>query len=347
MVSRQHHGSSVDDAVLGHRWSVFELPCVIVPVGETGGVDAEEVVSEQFDVGCCVATEQGVPDAGFECDELVEVHRLSMGRVVGRKWLNARSAGMQGCGMVDHLARPDQHLDPVVAANYDASVAERFEPALIESAVAVLSELANGGSVVEFAIGTGRLALPLAAAGVPVSGLDASQPMLDQLAKKPGAERVPVTIGDMTSAQIADDAALVYLVFNTIGNLRTQAQQVACFRNAAAHLAVGGRFLIQNNVPKLASLPPGETIRPNEITPHHLGFDEFIDRVNQILVSHHYYVDGDRVRTLSGAFRYVWPSELDLMAQLAGMTLESRWADWDRTPFTDESPAHVSVWRKA
>jgi len=249
--------------------------------------------------------------------------------------------------MVDHLAVPDQHLDPVVAANYDASVAERFEPALIEAAVGVLSDLADGGSVVEFAVGTGRLALPLAATGVAVSGLDASQSMLDQLAKKPGADRVPVTIGDMTATQISDDAALVYLVFNTIGNLRTQALQVECFRNAAAHLAPGGRFLIQNNVPKLASLPPGETIRTNEITPHHLGFDEFIDPVGQILVSHHYYLDGDDVRTLSGAFRYVWPSELDLMAQLAGMTLEHRWADWSRSPFTGESPAHVSVWRKA
>jgi len=248
--------------------------------------------------------------------------------------------------MVDHLSLPDQHLDPFVAANYDASVPERFEPALIDAAVDVLSDLADGGSVVEFAIGTGRLALPLAAAGVPVSGLDASQPMVDLMAKKPGADRIPVTIGDMTSTRIAEDAALVFLVFNTIGNLRTQELQVACFRNAAAHLAPGGRFLIQNQVPQLASLAPGETIRTNEITERHLGFDEFIDPVGQVLVSHHYFLNGDDVRTLSGAFRYVWPSELDLMAQLAGMTLESRWADWSRAPFTGDSPAHVSVWRK-
>ena len=254
---------------------------------------------------------------------------------------------MQGCRMVDHLSLPDQHLDPAVAANYDASVAERFDPALINAAVGVLEELADGGSVVEFAVGTGRLALPLAATGLAVSGLDASQPMLDQMAKKPGANRVPVSIGDMTTTVIADDAALVYLVFNTIGNLRTQALQVACFRNAAAHLAPGGRFLIQNNVPKLASLPPGETIRTYDITPYHLGFEEYIDTVGQILVSHHYFINGDDVRTLSGAFRYVWPSELDLMAQLAGMTLESRWADWSRAPFTGDSPAHVSVWRKS
>lgn len=249
--------------------------------------------------------------------------------------------------MVDHLSIPDQHLDPVVAANYDAQVPERFEPALLDAAVAVLIDLANGGDVVEFAVGTGRIALPLAAAGVSVSGLDASQPMLDQMAKKPGADQIPVTLGDMTTTCITDDASLVYLVFNTIGNLRTQALQVECFRNAAAHLAPGGRFLIQNMVPKLASLPPGETIRANEITPRHLGFDEFVDRVDQILVSHHYFIDGDDIRTLSGAFRYVWPSELDLMAQLAGMTLEHRWADWSRAPFTGDSPAHVSVWRKA
>lgn len=248
--------------------------------------------------------------------------------------------------MVDHLSIPDQHLDPVVAASYDAAVDSRFAPDLIADAVRLFTELADGGSVVEFAIGTGRLALPLAAADVPVSGFDASQPMLDELAKKPGADQVAVSVGDMTTTQIADDASLVYLVFNTIGNLRTQAKQVQCFRNAAAHLAPGGRFLIETNVPRLASLPPGETVRPFEVTPHHVGFDEFIDPVEQILVSHHYYINGDKVRTLSGAFRYVWPSELDLMAQLAGMTLESRWADWNRAPFTGDSPAHVSVWRK-
>lgn len=248
--------------------------------------------------------------------------------------------------MVDHLSLPDQHLDPFVAAHYDASVAERFTSEAVTPAVSLLADLAGGGKVVEFAIGTGRLALPLSATGVAVSGFDASQPMLDELLKKPGADQVTVSIGDMTSTRIADDAALVYLVFNTIGNLRTQAQQVACFRNAADHLAAGGCFVIETNVPKLEALPPGETVRPFDVTPHHLGFEDYVDPVNQILVSHHYFIEGDRATTLSGAFRYVWPSELDLMAQLAGMTLESRWADWDRTPFTRDSPAHVSVWRK-
>ena len=244
------------------------------------------------------------------------------------------------------LSAPDQHLDPLVAASYDQAVADRFTPEAVGPAVAVLADLANGGSAVEFAVGTGRVALPLEATGVPVRGMDISEPMLAELQKKPGADRIALTVGDMTTTRVCTDAALVYLVFNTIGNLRTQALQVACFRNAAAHLAPGGFFLIENGVPNLHRLPPGETIRPFDVSPGHLGFEEYIDLVDQILVSHHYFIDGERVRTVSGAFRYVWPSELDLMAALAGMELESRWTDWHRTPFTGESSSHVSVWRK-
>ena len=246
----------------------------------------------------------------------------------------------------DGLGAPDPHLDPVVAANYDAGVADRFAPEAIAPAVARLAELAGDGTAIEFAVGTGRLALPLSAAGVPVHGIDLSEPMLAELRKKPGAERVSLTLGDMTSTQVCHDASLVYLVFNTISNLRTQALQVACFRNAAAHLAPGGCFLIETNVPKLHLLPPGETIRPFHVSPEHVGLDEFVDFANQLSVSHHYYIDGDRVRQVSGTFRYVWPSELDLMAQLAGMALESRWEDWACAPFTGSSRMHVSVWRK-
>ena len=246
----------------------------------------------------------------------------------------------------DFLQAADQHLDPLVAASYDQSVADRFASEAVEPAVAVLADLAGGGSAVEFAVGTGRLALPLAATGVPVHGIDFSEPMLAELRNKAGADGVALTVGDMTTTQVSTDAALVYLVFNTIGNLRTQALQVACFANAAAHLAPGGCFLIENGVPRLHRLPPGETIRPFDVSPGHLGFDEYVDLVDQILVSHHYFIDGERVRTVSGAFRYVWPSELDLMASLAGLELESRWADWHRTPFTGDSPSHVSVWRK-
>ncbi len=206
--------------------------------------------------------------------------------------------------------------------------------------------LAGGEKAVEFAVGTGRLALPLAERGVTVLGIDFSEPMVSELRKKPGADRVAVTIGDMTSASVCSDAALVYLVFNTITNLRTQAQQVECFRNAARHLRSGGCFLVENGVPQLQQLPPGETIRPFDVSPHHLGFDEYMNPVDQISVSHHYFIDGDRVRRVSGAFRYVWPSELDLMGQLAGLRLESRWADWLRSPFDADSRSHVSVWRK-
>lgn len=246
----------------------------------------------------------------------------------------------------DVLSWPDEHLNASVAATYDDAVADRFTSEAVGPAVEVLSGLAGGGTAVEFAVGTGRLALPLAASGTVVFGVDFSEPMLAELRKKDGAESIRVTCGDMTETRVCDDAALVYLVFNTIGNLRTQQQQVACFCNAAAHLEPGGCFLIENNVPNLHGLSSGETIRPFDVSPRHLGFDEYADRVNQILVSHHYFIDGDRVRTLSGAFRYVWPSELDLMAQLAGLTLESRWADWHRRPFDDTSKSHVSVWRK-
>jgi len=250
--------------------------------------------------------------------------------------------------LAEHLGRPDQHLDPAVAAVYDEGHRDRFDDGVVAATVDVLAELAGAGPVVEFAVGTGRIALPLAARGVEVLGIDFSQPMLAALSAKPGAESIVVTRGDMTATQVCDDASLVYLVFNTIGNLRTQHAQVRCFLNAAAHLAPGGRFVIEVGVPQLHLLPAGQTVRPFDVSDRHLGFDEYIDPVNQLLVSHHFYfdADGDRCRRLSGAFRYVWPSELDLMAELAGLEFESRWADWDRTPFTADSPAHVSVWRK-
>lgn len=244
-----------------------------------------------------------------------------------------------------HLAAPDQHLDPVVAAGYDAAAGAASSGEELTTTVSVLADLAGEGPVVEFAIGTGRIALPLAASGVDVSGMDISEPMLAQLRRKPGAETVHAVVGDMTSTVLRDDASLVYLVYNTIGNVRTQERQVECFRNAVAHLRPGGRFVIETGVPQIASLPPGQTIRPFSVADDHLGFDEYLDPLGQIVVSHHYRFDGDRVRRISGAFRYVWPSELDLMAQLAGMSREHRWAGWDRTEFTADSLSHVSVWR--
>lgn len=246
----------------------------------------------------------------------------------------------------DVLAAPDQHLDPSVAAGYDRSVSERFSPEAIEPCIRLLADLAGAGPAVEFAVGTGRLALPLSEAGVTVHGVDFSEPMLAELGKKPGAEHISLTVGDMTTTVVCTDASLVYLAFNTITNLRSQAAQVACFRNAAAQLSPGGRFVIENNVPILHRLSPAETVYPFELTPHHIGFDEYVDLVNQISVSHHYFIDGNSVRNVAGAFRYVWPSELDLMAELAGLEFEDRWADWHRNEFTGSSRGHVSVWRK-
>ena len=246
----------------------------------------------------------------------------------------------------DYLSQPDAHLNPVVAADYDRGLPASRRGESITSTVGVLAELAGDGVAVEFAVGTGRIALPLAEAGTKVLGIDFSEAMLAELGKKAGSQAVPVTLGDMTKTRLCSDARLVYLVYNTIGNLRTQEMQIECFRNAAAHLAPGGRFVIENGVPRLHHLPAGETIVPFDVSPEHLGFDEYVDQVNQISISHHYFIRGDRVRTSSPSFRYVWPSELDLMAQMAGMTLESRWADWNRNEFVGDSPSHVSVWRK-
>ncbi len=246
----------------------------------------------------------------------------------------------------DDLSAPDAHLDPVVAAAYDDAHDDHFHAEVIQGAVDVLAALAEEGPAVEFAVGTGRLALPLAATGVGVYGIDISEAMLEQLRRKPGADAVTVVVGDMTSCVVCEDARLVYLVYNTIMNLRTQEQQVACFRNAAAHLVSGGHFVIETMVPELRHLPPGETIRPFDVSARHLGFEEYVDLVNQISISHHYHIDGDRVRTTSPAFRYVWPSELDLMGEMAGMTLESRRANWEGDPFTGDSRSHVSVWQK-
>ncbi len=246
----------------------------------------------------------------------------------------------------EYLSHPDPHLDPVVAAAYDDPADDRFGQDEVGATVEVLAGLARGGTAVEFAVGTGRIALPLAAAGVEVYGIDFSEPMLAELEAKPGSEHLSITVGDMTQTKVCADAALVYLVYNTITNLRTQREQVACFGNAASHLAPGGCFVIENEVPRLRHLPPGEAIVPFDVSTHHLGFDEYVDLVGQISISHHYHIDGDRVRRTSPAFRYVWPSELDLMAELAGLEFESRWADWRRSPFTGESTSHVSVWRK-
>lgn len=232
------------------------------------------------------------------------------------------------------------------ATRYDEGTSPEFDPAVIDLTVDVLAELAADGSALEFAIGTGRVALPLAARGVPVHGIELSAAMAEQLHRKDHSRRIGVTIGDMATTRVDGSFRLVYLVFNTIGNLTTQDQQVMCFANAAAHLEPGGCFVIEVIVPDLRRLPPGEDARVFSHAPGRVGYDRYTDFVAQQAMSHHFVADGSGVRESRMPFRYVWPSELDLMAKLAGMSLRDRWAGWDRSPFNGDSKSHVSVWEK-
>ena len=237
----------------------------------------------------------------------------------------------------------DGYFDERVAARYDESSSEMFAPEAVEPAVDFLAALVGDGRALELAIGTGRIALPLSARGVEVHGIDLSRAMVARLREKPGGDDIEVAIGDFTTTRVDGVFSLAYLVFNTINNLTTQAEQVACFRNVAAQLEPGGRFVIEVGVPELRRLPPGETMHVFDASEGHWGIDEY-DLVNQGLVSHHFSVVDGAIERVSMPFRYVWPSELDLMAELAGMRLRERWSGWKREPFTDESRKHVSVW---
>jgi SAM-dependent methyltransferase len=220
-----------------------------------------------------------------------------------------------------------------------------FDPAVVNPTVDFLAQLAGDGPALELGIGTGRIALPLRERGVAVHGIDLSEAMVARLRAKPGGGEIPVTMGDFATARVDHTFTLAYLVYNTINNLTTQDEQVECFVNVARHLRPGGCFVIEVGVPSLQRLPPGETVRAFTLTPDRLGFDEY-DVVNQGLVSHHYWREDGEFRQVSMPFRYVWPAELDLMARIAGMRLRERWSDWNRAPFTAESPKHVSVWEK-
>jgi len=237
------------------------------------------------------------------------------------------------------------YFDEPVAAGYDDPADAMFDAAVITSTVDFLAGLAGGGPALEFGIGTGRVAIPLNQRGVPVHGIDLSEAMLARLRAKPGGNQIGLTVGDFGTSNVGRIFRLVYLVYNTIGNLTTQDEQVECFRNAARHLEPGGCFVIEVGVPDLQRLPPGESIRPFAVKPGHLGFDEY-DVARQGLTSHHYLFSDGKAHTISMPFRYVWPSELDLMARLAGMRLRERWADWNREPFTSNSTKHISVWEK-
>ena len=231
-----------------------------------------------------------------------------------------------------------------VAARYDDPDDEMSQAGAIDPVVDFIAPLAGDGAALELGIGTGRIALPLSQRGVRVCGIDLSEAMVARLQANQGAEAIGVTIGDFATTTVEGTFSVAYLVFNTIMNLTTQDEQVACFQNVAAHLRPGGTFVIETMIPELRRLPPGETFQPFDVSPTHLGFDEY-DVAAQGLISHHYTsVDGRTFERSSGPFRYVWPAELDLMARIAGMRLRDRWEGWRREPFTSESRKHVSVW---
>ena len=233
------------------------------------------------------------------------------------------------------------------AARYDTPGTGMFAPEVLGPAVDRLAALAGDGRALEFAIGTGRVAIPLRERGVRVTGIELCTPMIDRLRAKVDEATIPVIAGDMATVVAPGEYSLVYLVFNTISNLQTQAEQVACFRNAARHLVPGGRFVIELWIPELRSLPPGQqaTVWRNE--PGYIGLDIY-DVLHQRLVSHHFtFDDSQQARLTRSPHRYIWPAELDLMAQLAGFELESRHADWSGSELTAESGSHVSVYRLA
>ncbi|HWN22465.1 MAG TPA: class I SAM-dependent methyltransferase [Gaiellaceae bacterium] len=245
------------------------------------------------------------------------------------------------------MQHDDGYFDERVAARYDESseIAGMFDPAVVDPPVDFLVELAGGGRALELGIGTGRIALPLAQRGVPVHGIELSNAMAARLRAKPGGEEIGVTIGDFATTTADGTFSVAYLVFNTISNLTTQSAQVACFRNVAAHLEPGGCFVIEVGIPELQRLPPGERFRVFHVNETRWGIDEY-DVANQGLVSHHFELVGGNIERNSVPFRYTWPAELDLMAELAGMRLRERWSGWRREPFTSDSREHVSVWER-
>lgn len=239
----------------------------------------------------------------------------------------------------------DGFFDEWIASRYRRLWPHLFSPEVVDPAVDFLAALAGPGPALELGIGTGRLAVPLRRRGTVVTGIELSVAMVDELRAQSDADDIDVAIGDFATTTVPGEYTLAYLVRNTIMNLTSQEAQVECFQNVAAHLVDGGRFAVEVVVPPWQRLPPGETIVAFDVSPHHLGFDE-IDTATQKSTSHHqWFLDGESKR-FSAPFRYVWPSELDLMARLAGLALRERWGSWDRTPFTNQSKSHISVWQK-
>ncbi|MCU0261034.1 MAG: class I SAM-dependent methyltransferase [Ilumatobacteraceae bacterium] len=240
----------------------------------------------------------------------------------------------------------EDHFPERIAAGYDAATAETFAPGVVDPIVDVLARLAGDGAALELGVGTGRIAIPLAARGVRVHGVDLSTAMVDRLRAKPGGETVDVTIGDMATVRVPATFRVAFVVFNTITNLLTQDEQVECFRTAAAHLEPGGCFVVETFVPGLRRLPPGESLVAYHVGTDRVDVDEY-EVVDQRLTSHHWLTTGGGVEVVTTPHRYAWPAELDLMARIAGLRLRHRWADWHGAPFTSESTSHVSVWERA
>jgi SAM-dependent methyltransferase len=240
---------------------------------------------------------------------------------------------------------PTNYFGERVAERYDETSADMFDPVKVDPVVEFLADLASDGSALELGVGTGRIALPLSQRGIRVHGIDLSEPMVARLRAKPGSDQIDVTIGDFATTKVEGRFSVAYLVFNTIMNLTSQDEQVACFQNVAAHLQPGGCFVIEVGIPDLQRLPPGESVRAFTVTSERLGFDEY-DIAAQGLVSHHYWIEDGKLEVFAAPFRYVWPAELDLMARLAGMSLRERWSGWNREPFTSDSRQHISVWEK-
>lgn len=238
------------------------------------------------------------------------------------------------------------HFDERVAAKYEVYWPELFEPAAIDPVVTFLADLAGDGGALELGVGTGRLALPLSRRGVRVHGIELSPAMAARLRAQPGADEIGITIGDFATTTVGGTFRLAYLVRNTITNLTSQDEQAECFSTVAAQLEPGGFFVIENYIPQLQRLPPGQTTRVFIATPSHLGFEQY-DLAAQIAVSRHWWLIDGQLETFSSPHRYLWPSELDLMAKISGMILRERWSGWQREPFTSDSTMHISVWEKS
>lgn len=240
----------------------------------------------------------------------------------------------------------ETHFDDWLAQNYERLWPNLFAPEVIEPTLDCLCALADGRVCLEFGIGTGRIGLPLSRRGLQVHGIELSEAMAARLRAQPGGNAVTVAVGDFAATVVEGEFGLVYLLRNTITNLTSQDEQVACFRNAATHLEPGGFFVIENYIPQLRRIPPGETTCLVATEPAHFAFEHY-DFAAQIAVSTHYWVVDGELRTLSSPHRYIWPQELDLMAKIAGLALRHRWSDWQRSPFTSDSTSHISVSQKA